>query len=149
MHEFQLIEDAVLTALSPLKGKGVKTLEPYSGQLEAGPEDLMAITRVFPCVYVAAGGLSSVTENRTDTIDTSVVMVVGDRNPRGPSSASRGDGASPGVYAILENIREVLHGQRIVSGFLSLSRQREYPVFFKPADGVCLYLAVYGTRRRD
>ena len=35
MHEFEELEQVVLTVLEPLKAQGVKTLELYAGQAEA------------------------------------------------------------------------------------------------------------------
>lgn len=148
MHDFQLIEDKVIEALYPLKSEGLKTLAAYSGELETEHEELAKITGRFPCIYVSAGGLTSETENRTDTLECSVILVVGDKNPRGGNSAARGDSASPGVYSLLEKARQQLHQQRIVPGWFPLILQREYPVNFNPASGICLYMAVYSTRCR-
>lgn len=148
MHDFQLIEDETIKALAPLKAEGLKTLAAYSGELDVDQDELVKMTGRFPCIYVAAGGLSSETENRTDTLECSVVLVIGDKNPRGAESAARGDFASPGVYSLLEKVKEKLHQQRIVPGWMPLILQREYPVFYKPASGVCLYMAVYSTRCR-
>ncbi|OHD21790.1 MAG: hypothetical protein A2Y38_12965 [Spirochaetes bacterium GWB1_59_5] len=146
MHEFELIEDSVLTALTPLKAEGVKALSAYAGQLEGEALELMDLAGRFPCVYVAAGGLTSETANKTDTIDTSVVVVIGDKNVRGGDKAARGDGQSPGVYLLLERVKTLLHRQRIIPGFLPLVRQREYPALYQPAQGVCVFMAVYATR---
>jgi hypothetical protein len=149
MHEFELIEDSTLTALSPLKAMGVKTLGPYAGELDesrSGAENLMNLAWRFPCLYVAAGGLSSSTANKTETIESSVVLIVGAKNIRGGVQAARGDGGSPGVYSILEQAKALLHRQRIVPGFLPLTLQREYPVLYQPAQGVCVFMAVYATR---
>lgn len=146
MHDFQLIEDKTIEALQPLKAEGLKTLAAYAGELDVDQEGLVDRTYAFPCVYVAAGGLSSVTENRTDTIETSVVLVIGDKNQRGAESAARGDSASPGVYRLLERIKELLHRKKVIQGWLPLILQREYPLLYNPAEGVCLYMAVYSTR---
>lgn len=148
MHDFQIIEDKTIEALTPLKAIGLKTLSSYSGELEADHEELAKITGRFPCLYVSAAGLTSETENRTDNLECSVVIVVGDRNPRGGGSAARGDSASPGVYSLLEQTRKLLHQQRVVPGWLPFTLQREYPLYFKPASGICLYMAVYSTRCR-
>ena len=50
MHEFQQLEDAVIAALEPLKMQGLKTLAPYSGELEA--EDIISITRLMLSITV-------------------------------------------------------------------------------------------------
>lgn len=151
MHDFERIENSALTALSPLKAMGVKTLGPYAGELDDSGTGrdagvLMDLSWQFPCVYVAAGGLVSGTENKTETIETTLVLIVGAKNIRGGDKAARGDGGSPGVYAILEQAKTILHRQRIIPGFLPLILQREYPVLYQPAKGVCVFMAVYGTR---
>jgi phage gp37-like protein len=150
MHEFQAIEDAVIEALEPLKLEGVETIEPYGGQLDQQNElELMAAQMdLFPCVYCMAGGLESAQVNLADEIGSTVVLVIADRNQRGADYAARGDSASPGVYKLLERIKLLLNRQSVIPGWKPLVREREYPVIYKPAEGLCVYMAVYRAVKR-
>jgi len=144
MHEFEQLEDEVLTKLEVLKASGLKTLEAYSGQIEAA--DLEEITMRFPCLYVMASGLNNKRTNKLDRCKMELTVMVGDRNVRGSSSAARGDISSPGVYGLLESAREALHRQTIIDGWTPLFLLREDPVVYMPKNGVCFYAAVYETK---
>lgn len=150
MHEFQEIENAVLAALEPLKLEGIRTIEPYGGQLDSQNEiELMAAQMdVFPFIYCMAGGLESAQVNLADEIGSTVVLVIADRNQRGADYAVRGDSSSPGVYRILERVKQLLNRQMVITGWKPLVREREYPVIYKPAEGLCVYMAVYRAVKR-
>lgn len=150
MHEFQEIEDAVIKALEPLKLEGVRTIDAYGGQLDTEAElaILAASMDLFPCIYCMAGALESESINLADEIGATVVLVIGDRNQRGADFAARGDPASPGVYGLLEMARRIMHRKAVIPGWKPLSRSREYPVIYKPSEGLCVYMAVYSTVKR-
>lgn len=149
MHEFQAIEDSVIEALEPLKLEGVRTIEAYGGQLDSAEINAMADQMdLFPCVYCMAGGLESAQVNLADEIGSTVVLVIADRNQRGADYAARGDSASPGVYKLLERIKLLLNRQSVIPGWKPLVREREYPVIYKPAEGLCVYMAVYRAVKR-
>ncbi|WP_027360388.1 phage protein Gp37 [Desulforegula conservatrix] len=150
MHEFQIIEDKVLEALAPLKASGVRNLDAYGGQLDTEGDlaDMVARLDLFPCVYVVASALSSESRNLSDEIAASVALVVADQNSRGAEFAMRGDTRSPGVYSLLEQVKESLHRKNVIPGWKPLEREREYPVIYKPAQGLCVYMAVYRAIKR-
>lgn len=144
MHEFEQIEDAVLAALEPLKSSGVRTVEPYSGQLDV--EEIEEVTIRFPCIYAIAGPIKSTIKNKLDESTISLSLIVGDRNLRGSASVTRGDTTSPGVYQILEDARGVLHRQRMINGWTPLFLKSEDVLAYAPASGICIYAATYETR---
>ena len=144
MHEFQQLEDAVIAALEPLKAQGLKTLAPYSGELEA--EDIIGLTRLFPCVYVLAGGMSVSGEGNNSRVQIELTAFVGDRNVRGPAAAAREGTTGLGVYGVLEAARECLHGRKMLPGWLPMMLGEEAPLVYAPKQGVCIYTATYKTR---
>lgn len=144
MHEFEQIEDAVLTALEPLKSSGVQTIEPYSGQLDV--EELEEITIRFPCIYVIAGPLKSTVKNKLDESVVSLTLIAGDRNLRGSAAVTRGDTTSPGVYQILKESRVAIHRQRMITGWTPLFLKSEDVLAYAPASGICIYAAAYEMR---
>ena len=144
MHEFEQLENAVITALEPLKNAGLKTLETYSGQLDV--DDIEAVTFQFPCVYVVVPGLSLIDVNRYDKYHIGLTLIIGDRNVRGSAAAARGDASSPGVYYLLKAVRNKLHKKKILSGWTSLMLKSEESLVYAPKATICLYAAAYETR---
>lgn len=143
MHELEDLEQVVLTALSPLTSQGVKTLELYAGQAEAGDiEELAKLTRLFPCVYVIATGLALVTKDRYDEEEIGVLLIIGDRNVRGTEAAKRGDSTTVGVYEILELSEQLLHRKKIHPAGVMLLRSAA-PLYLAPKKGLCFYEAQY------
>ena len=143
MHEFQQLEDAVIAALEPLKAQGLKTLAPYSGELEA--EDIISITRLFPCVYVLSGGMKANAEGRNTRAEMEITAFVGDRNVRGSAAAAREGTTGIGVYGMLEAVRKQLHGKNVLPGWLPMMLDEEAPLVYAPKQGVCIYTATYKT----
>ena len=141
MHEFEQLEDAIITALEPLKAQGLRTLETYMGQVEV--DELEEITIRFPCVYVMIPGLSSKAKNRSDIVEMGASLIVGDCNLKGGASAARGDATSPGVYAMLEAAKDALHRKHLLSGWALLLLVREEPIIYAPKQSICLYEATY------
>ena len=145
MHEFEQLEDAVVTALTPLlTALTVRTLEPYSGQLDI--DEVEAITRRFPCVYVIAPSLEHTPRNRYGDYAVPVTLIVGDRNLRGVKAAARGDAGSAGVYSLLESIRNNLHNRRIHADWSPFVLRRESQLAWAPELSICLYQAEYETK---
>jgi len=143
MHEFEELEQIVLDTLLPLKAQGVKTLELYAGQAEAGDiEELARMTLLFPCVYVVATGLALVHKDRYDEEDIGIMLLIGDRNLRGTEAARLGDTTSMGVYKILEGTEALLHRQKIHSSGVMLLRSSA-PLYLAPKKGLCFYAARY------
>jgi len=143
MHEFEELEQIVLDTLEPLKNQGVKTLELYAGQAEAGDiEELAGMTLLFPCVYVVATGLALVHKDRYDEEDIGIMLLIGDRNLRGTEAARLGDSTSLGVYEILEASEALLHRRKIHSSGVMLLRSAA-PLYLAPKKGLCFYAARY------
>lgn len=146
MHEFEAIEDGVLSALQPLKSSGtVRTLEPYAGQL--GEPDLRVMATRFPCLYVIAQGLEVSWSGAMSEQHVTVSLLVAAKNLRGPQAAARGD-STPGAYDVLEAARAALHRKTVVSGWSVMRTVREAPVVYAPETGICVYEATYEIRRK-
>jgi phage gp37-like protein len=145
MHEFEILEQAVITALQPLKtGGGLKTLEVYAGQAEADDiEELARMTAFFPCIYVVATGLIVEAKSRFDDEDIGVMLIVGDKNLRGIDAARRGDINSPGVYDLLDQSRSLLHRKVITTGWPAMRLEKAVPLYLAPKKGICIYAAHY------
>lgn len=143
MHEFEELEQAVLTALASLTNAGVKTLELYAGQAEADDiEELARMTYLFPCVYVMATGLRLEHKDRYDEEEIGAMLIVGDRNLRGTEAARHGDASSIGVYEILELSEGLLHKQPVHSAG-TLRLQSAAPLYLAPKRGLCFFAARY------
>jgi len=141
MHEFEAIEDAVIDTLKSLKGIGLKTLDTYSGQMDV--PDLKDLEVLFPFIYVMAAGLHLESANQYDKYYAGVNLIIGDRNIRGNVAAARGDGASPGIYELLEQSRRVLHRTKVLSGWSWLIVTDEAPLVYTPEKHICIYTAEY------
>lgn len=140
-HEFEQWEDAVIGALEPLRDSGLKTLEPYADQLNA--EEVAQVTVRFPAIYVTAGNLRITERNRYDSKVLGITLIVCDKNVRGSMAATRGDVSSPGVFELLRLSRAALHRTKILANWTPPSCKSEQCWAFSPADGLCLYAAVY------
>lgn len=143
MHEFEQAEDAILSELESLKSQGLRTLAPYSGQLDVTAID--EITLLFPFIYVAAQGIQVDPVNRYDDYRLDVTLVVGDKNVRSSTAPARGDSTSPGVYALLELARAKLHKKKVITGWTPLTLASEEPLIYAPQDYICIYSAVYSA----
>ena len=143
MHELEELEQLVLTALAPLTAQGVKTLELYAGQAEAEDiEELAKLTKLFPCVYVVATGLSLRNKDRYDEEDVGVLLIIGDKNLRGTALAKKGSSTNAGVYDILALSESLLHRKKIhPSGIMRLKNAA--PMYLAPKKGLCFYSARY------
>lgn len=143
-HEFQVLEDAVLAALQPLKTEGVPILEYYDGQFS----DEKAMTRLidrFPAVLVIAEGMEADPHNRVDKAKVAVTIYVLGRHLRGPNKAARRTD-EPGVYAILRRIRSLINARTVAAGWDALTWAGEGPRFVGPEASVSIYEANYSTR---
>jgi phage gp37-like protein len=144
------IEDAIITALAPLKhavtGLGVRTIKSYQGEL--AEEDIRKLLSLFPAIYVVYGGSDYpyITSPRKNEIMRWQIFVC-DRTLRAEDEARRGGLANPGTYAMLHEVRDILAGSLIglpdIDPFQIIS---ETPVFFDNA--VSIYAAEYRTVNR-
>lgn len=143
MHELEEIEQVVLTTLAPLTAQGVKTLELYAGQAEAEDiEELAKLTKLFPCVYVVATGLSLRNKDRYDEEDIGLMLIIGDKHLRGTELAKRGSSTNIGVYEILELSEALLHRKKIHSAG-TMRLKTAAPMYLAPKKGLCFYSARY------
>jgi len=127
---FEQLEDAVITALTPLKlsalGGGasgyLRAVRPYQGGLDpaADDEDLnRVLSGASPAVLVTigdGGSYGDVTLSRSvcDLTTTLEVLIISS-NLRSPEAQARGDvsdgtGDDPGIYEIIEDVRDKLFG---------------------------------------
>ena len=147
MHEFEELEQAALAALQPLTDEGLRTLEVYAGQAEAGDiEELARMTAAFPCIYVVATGLALESKNRFDEEDVGLMLIVGDKNLRSMDSARRGDTQSLDIYDLLTLSRDRIHRQVVKKGWSPALLEREAPLFLAPKKRICIYAAYYRFR---
>lgn len=147
MHEFQILEDAVISALEPLKTSlGLRTIEADPEQV-LGRENLSQYAPRFPAVFVGADQMTLSLRNRYDEARVKVSLVVGDRNVRGTARAARGDSQGPGAYGVLEAVRGLLHRKKISPGWGELYLKQEIKIALDPKSGVCLFGANYETKR--
>ncbi len=143
-HDFQELEDATISALTPMTAQGLRTLDAYSGQLDV--EDLEEITLQFPCIYVVAAGRKLAPNNRYDLVDAEINLIVGDRNVRGARAAARGDVSSPGVYELLRLAKSSLHKVKVHAIYSPFFLTHEAPLVYAPEQSICLYTATYATK---
>ncbi len=139
MDFFGEIEDAVITKLKTITG--IKTVASYSGQLAAG--DWKNLIVRFPCIYIYISSASFSEENTMDWSDVDVNLLIGDRNLRGPVAARRGDSLSPGVYALLQSAKDLLHNKKIIDGFRLMQIKKVAAEVYMPQDGLCIWSAGY------
>ena len=139
MHEFESIETSVITKLEAIEG--LKTISSYSGQLNV--DEIERITFQFPCIYVVANTLKQTDFNRVSKYEIDFSLIVGDRNVRGSKASARGDTSSPGVYGLLENIRELIHNKKMMAGWSPAKLIDEHPIIYLPEYHICVYSATY------
>lgn len=118
----QGIEDAVIARLAALKhdqpGGYLRTLKPYQGSISPDDDDQDVNRQTagrLPAVLVTTDNaeFDHLTTARTlARMSCDLVILVACDNLRSPEASARGDGhqADPGIYAILDAIRERLYG---------------------------------------
>ena len=147
MYAVQTIEDAFVTALTPLKDAGtLRTLETYGGQLNEA--DIEKITLRFPAIYVVWGGSDIEQANRTDNLVARVSVLICEKSLRGQAEARRGATESPGVYALMEQARALLHRQFVLDGWTPARLVREAPLLFDRDGGLAVYEAQYQMKTK-
>lgn len=138
------VEDAIISALQPLKGSlGVRTIKSYGGELET--EDQARAIKLFPAIYVVYGG-SEYDEHGPRKVERmSFNLLACDRSLRSEAEARRGGAVNPGVYAMLDAMRDRLYGSALGLGstVLPFRLLRQSAVWF--SSHVCIYGAEYET----
>ena len=141
MHEFEEVENAALIALRSITNISIRTIEAYAGQLEG--TELSKITVRFPCVYVVADGMRVDRKNGIDECTITLLLLCGDKNFRSNAAAARGGGNNPGVYAMLESVREALHRKKMLAGWSPAYLTSEETKIYDISNSMCLYSAMY------
>ena len=144
------LEDAILTALEPLKtDPGVRTLDSYGGQFS---EEVLRAGQMlvnYPAILVYIERLSSAEFDMcNDMVEVQVSIFMADRNLRGEKAARRGDSGSdhPGVYRLLEKAREALNGASVPGFDDCLVLTEEALWFYSAQTATCVARAVYRAR---
>jgi len=141
------IEDAIIAKLAPLKtwsggANGVRTIKSYRSEL-MDEESLARATRIFPALLVVYTG-SDYEEHGARKIERMAYTIfVCDRNLREESEGRRGALEGPGVYALLDSVRDLLYDSRLGLDIFPMVVVRERPVWF--GQGVTIYSAEYET----
>lgn len=146
MHDFELIENSILSALEPLRHQGVRTIEVYAGQLD-GSDEFAKLIAQFPAILIGAGDLQIQPQNRTDLVSCDIDLIVADRHLRGPAAATRGDASSPGIYALLESIRGLLNDRNVIPGWSRPIWVAEGRLHVDHKQAICLFAAKYQIHR--
>ena len=139
MHEFEQIENAVLTALTPMLADGLKTLEFYAGQFDIN--DMERITLRYPCIYISSNEIEVESQNRNDIILSGFTLFIGDKNTRSA------DDTKGGIHALLERSRTLIHRQKILTGWAPAMLKREAAVVYYPTKRMCIYAAEYKIKK--
>ena len=141
------VEDAIISALEPLKASlGVRTIKTYGGELET-EDEVKAIT-LFPAVYVVYGG-SEYEEHGSRKVERMTFHILAcDRSLRSEAEARRGGTGNPGVYAMLEAVRNVLYGETLGLGSETFPFRliRQAAIWFSAT--TCIYGAEYETAQQ-
>ena len=146
MHELEIIEFAILGALAPLTGEGVRVIEAYAGQLD---EKVSMAALRFPFIYVGVMEIRVEAVNQADGLTADIRLWAGGRNVRGTGAAARGAaGGEPGIWDILEAARSRLNGLPVIGGWSAVEWRMEKPLIFGARNSVAVYEANYKTRRK-
>jgi len=155
MYTIEQLEDAIITKLAPLKvgylpvgetdpavWRTVKTIKSYQGELD--DEDSIArAAGIFPAIIVMYVGSEYEDLGARKIERPAFALFICDRSARSEEEARRGGTNNPGVYALLNGIRDLLYESRLTKDIFPLSLLRERPVWF--GRGVSIYSAEYET----
>lgn len=112
------IEDALLAAIradSDLKlvanGGYTKLIDSYAGQFEQAKDEIILL---YPCVLVLfVKAAYDTNANRSADCRLTFDVLVADQNLRGSKGAARGSAGSVGTYRMMEDVRDLLQGNRL------------------------------------
>jgi len=85
--------------------------------------------------------------NQEDIIIMHLTVLVCDRNLRGEEAARRGSPGSSGVYVLLEECRNRLHRQFLLTGWTQAVLEDEQPLAYDPQNNLAVYAARYVIKR--
>jgi phage gp37-like protein len=155
MYTIGQIEDGIITALAPLKAGydrqetdpavygTVREIRPYQGQLDRASaiEEALSVLPALFVVYIS----SRYAEHGARKIETMrFAIFVCDQSLRVEADEARRGGAlNPGVYALLNGIRDLLFGKQLSMEISPLKLLAENAEAF--AEGLSVYSAEYET----
>lgn len=143
MYEISDVEDTIITAMDPLRATlGVKTIKSYEGELSS-EEEIIKASPIFPAIFVVYGGSEYEDYGYRKTERMTFVVFVCDRSLRPGDEARRGGKTNPGVYAMLDGIRDLLFGNRFGTDLFPFSLGRQTPEY--SGRGISIYSAEYKT----
>jgi len=155
MYTVKQIEDALIAALAPLKvgyvaEEGdpavyatVREVRPYQGQLDSVAA-LQAVVDVLPAIFLLYVR-SDYAEHGSRKIEKMrFALFVCDQSLRVEADeARRGGAGNPGVYAILNGVRDLLYEKRLSLDIYPLTLVKEEAEVF--VEGLSVYSAEYET----
>lgn len=107
------IEDAILAALAPLAAShGVRQTAPYNGEMDL--EKFQGAVQQWPAVLVHYTGSSFEDRGRRRAEYMEFVVFVCSRHGGDQALARRGDSTTPGSYALLKGVADLLEGRRVI-----------------------------------
>ncbi|PKN35649.1 MAG: hypothetical protein CVU61_02165 [Deltaproteobacteria bacterium HGW-Deltaproteobacteria-19] len=155
MYTIEQIEDAITTRLAPLKvghegtepdppavWRTVRTIKSYQGELD-DEESIARATKLFPAILAVYGGSEYASHGARKVEKMRFHLFVCDRSLRAEEEARRGGSGNPGVYALLNGVRDLLVGQRLSLEIYPFELSREEAVWF--GKGISIYGALYET----
>lgn len=145
-YTIEQIEDAIITALEPLKTSiGVRVIKTYGGDLDS-PEALKdAMVAQFPAIYIVYGGTEPASHGERRLERMSYSLFVCDKSLRKEEEARRGGTQNPGTYAMLDAIKEKLWGKQLGLEIEPFDLKREMPIWF--GKGLSIYAAEYESTK--
>lgn len=156
MYTKAQIEDAIILALAPLKYDyaggvpgdpavyaTVREIRSYQGDLET-IQAALAVIDVLPAIFVFYTG-SEYAEHGSRKIERMKFLVyICDQNLRVEDDAARRGGTeNPGVYAMLEGVRDLLFSRQLSLEIYPLQLNSESAEAF--GEGIAVYSAEYET----
>lgn len=142
MYTITQLEDAIISALEALKtSHGVRAVKTYGSELDEG--DIKKTAAQVPAVYLVYGGSDYAAHGGRKVEQPRFHVLVLDKSLRAEEEARRGGAQNPGVYALLNAVRDVLCGKQLGLEIGPFELIGEEPVFI--GDGLALYGAQYKT----
>jgi len=142
MYDIDQIEDAIITALEPLKiSLGVRTVKSYGGELEQ--DDFRRLQDPVPAIYVVYGGGRNIDHERRQIKQMAWFVFVIDKCLRSEAETRRGGLNNPGTYAMLREVEKVLNNKNLGLEIYNLTLQDENFVGY--VAGLSIYAAQYNT----
>ncbi|GAB6035443.1 hypothetical protein JCM15519_38750 [Fundidesulfovibrio butyratiphilus] len=137
LHE---VEDAILAALSPLKAAlGVRLVAPYGGELE--PDQIAQAMATFPALLVIYAGSTTESHGSRSEASMTWTIVIGDKYQGDLVKARRGDATTPGVYRLLDAVRQALEGKQLLPELLPAESLGDWSLL--QAGGVAVHADQY------